>query len=72
MLPLRDLLRELELQRRRRGGRAGPRRCAGCTSPSSLDPTPWLSGGELLLTTGLQLSDDDAQREYVARLASTG
>ena len=35
-------------------GRGGPRRarCAGCTSPSSPDPTPWLSGGELLLTTG--------------------
>jgi purine catabolism regulator len=37
-----------------------------------LDPTPWLSGGELLLTTGLQLSDAERQRAYVARLAAHG
>jgi purine catabolism regulator len=33
------------------------------------DPTPWLSGGELLLTTGLQLRSVQQQREFVARLA---
>ncbi|HEY3728016.1 MAG TPA: PucR family transcriptional regulator ligand-binding domain-containing protein [Solirubrobacteraceae bacterium] len=33
------------------------------------DPTPWLSGGELLLTTGLQLRSVPQQREFVARLA---
>jgi purine catabolism regulator len=33
------------------------------------DPTPWLSGGELLLTTGLQLSTARQQREFVNRLA---
>jgi len=33
------------------------------------DPTPWLSGGELLLTTGMQLDTDERQREYVARLS---
>ncbi len=32
------------------------------------DPTPWLSGGELLLTTGIQLTDEDEQRQYVERL----
>src|ERR671938_2097933 len=32
------------------------------------DPTPWLSGGELLLTTGMQLTDPERQRAYVARL----
>jgi purine catabolism regulator len=32
------------------------------------DPTPWLSGGELLLTTGMQLADADQQRAYVRRL----
>ncbi len=36
------------------------------------DPTPWLSGGELLLTTGLSLSTADEQRAYVARLADHG
>jgi purine catabolism regulator len=34
-----------------------------------LDPTPWLSGGELLLTTGLQLSSAEEQRQFVRRLA---
>jgi purine catabolism regulator len=34
------------------------------------DPTPWLSGGELILTTGLQLDSEDKQRELVERLAS--
>jgi PucR family transcriptional regulator, purine catabolism regulatory protein len=33
------------------------------------DPTPWLSGGELLLTTGLQLDTPKRQREFVHRLA---
>ena len=36
------------------------------------DPTPWLSGGELLLITGKLLAGDDVQREYVARLADHG
>ena len=33
------------------------------------DPTPWLSGGELLLTTGMQLDTAERQRAFVARLA---
>jgi purine catabolism regulator len=37
-----------------------------------IDPIPWLSGGELLLTTGLQLSDDGQQRRYVERLVQHG
>ncbi|GAA1922769.1 PucR family transcriptional regulator [Streptantibioticus ferralitis] len=37
------------------------------------DPTPYLEGGELLLTTGLKLGTDaDALREYVYRLADAG
>ncbi len=32
------------------------------------DPTPWLKGGEMLLTTGLQLETPKAQREYLGRL----
>jgi purine catabolism regulator len=38
-------------------------------STELLDPTPWLRGGELLLTTGLQLSGAKPQREFVERLA---
>jgi purine catabolism regulator len=36
------------------------------------DPTPWLSGGELLLTTGIQLQDEEDQRDFVRRLAEHG
>ena len=33
------------------------------------DPTPWLSGGELLLSTGIQLDTDRRQREFARLLA---
>ncbi|MBD0281014.1 MAG: PucR family transcriptional regulator ligand-binding domain-containing protein [Thermoleophilaceae bacterium] len=33
------------------------------------DPTPWLSGGELLLTTGIQLATEERQREFIRLLA---
>jgi purine catabolism regulator len=33
------------------------------------DPTPWLRGGELLLTTGIQLEGPKSQRELIDRLA---
>jgi PucR family transcriptional regulator, purine catabolism regulatory protein len=37
------------------------------------DPTPWLEGGELLITTGLGLGDEaGSQRDYVGRLADHG
>lgn len=37
------------------------------------DPTPWLEGGELLLTTGLGVGDSPARQvAYVRRLAAAG
>ncbi len=36
------------------------------------DPTPWLSGGELLLTTGYNLETAEAQRDYAELLAGHG
>jgi purine catabolism regulator len=33
------------------------------------DPTPWLKGGELLLSTGIQLTSPKLQRELIGRLA---
>ena len=33
------------------------------------DPTPWLSGGELLLTTGYNLGTPAKQRRWVELLA---
>jgi purine catabolism regulator len=38
-------------------------------STELIDPTPWLRGGELLLTTGLQLRAAKAQRELIAHLS---
>ncbi len=38
-------------------------------STELLDPTPWLKGGELLLTTGIQLTGPKLQRELIDRLA---
>jgi purine catabolism regulator len=37
-----------------------------------VDPTPWLSGGELLLTTGIALDSPKRQREFIATLADHG
>ncbi len=34
-----------------------------------VDPTPWLKGGELLLTTGIQLAGPKVQHELIERLA---
>jgi DNA-binding PucR family transcriptional regulator len=69
MLTVRDLLRDIE-------GVSVVTGEANLDNPvrwvhiSELtDPTPWLSGGELLLTTGLQLGTPKQQREFVGRLA---
>ncbi|MGH2951656.1 MAG: PucR family transcriptional regulator ligand-binding domain-containing protein, partial [Solirubrobacterales bacterium] len=35
------------------------------------DPTPWLSGGEVLLTTGYNLGTPTKQRRFVAQLAGS-
>src|SRR6201995_5551611 len=68
MLPLPDLLRELEV--RIVAGEAGLDRSVRWVHISELhDPTPWLSGGELLLTTGMQLDTPAEAREFAARLA---
>jgi len=71
MLTVRELLRDLEV-----GVLAGepnldaPVRWVHISELA--DPTPWLSGGELLLTTGLSLTSPEEQRAYVARLADHG
>src|SRR5919199_2324802 len=68
MLTLRDLLNDLDVSQA--AGSSGLDRAVRWVHISELeDPTPWLSGGELLLTTGMQLTDAKRQRAYVARLA---
>ena len=67
MLTVKDLVGALELELV-----AGERSAAApirWVHVSELeDPTPWLSGGELLLSTGMQLLDEDSQRAYVHQL----
>ena len=71
MLTLRDLAGELRLEPV--AGAAGLGRAVRWVHISELpDPTPWLSGSELLLTTGMALAAPDEQRAYVARLAGAG
>ncbi|MEA2355196.1 MAG: hypothetical protein QOD61_1325 [Solirubrobacteraceae bacterium] len=55
------------------GADAGPTRVRSVHSTELADPTPWLSGGELLLTTGAQLdAGPGAERAYVERLVAHG
>lgn len=44
--------------------------CRGIHLTDTPDPTPWLQGGELIITTGLLLSTEALQREFVERVAA--
>ncbi len=71
MLTLRDLLSDLDVRLASGGAELdAPVRWVHISELE--DPTPFLSGGELLLTTGMALEDADTQRAYVARLAAHG
>ncbi len=68
MLTVRELLRDLDV--RLLCGEAATDLPVRWVHISELrDPTAWLSGGELLLTTGMQLNTAQRQREFVTRLA---
>jgi PucR family transcriptional regulator, purine catabolism regulatory protein len=67
VLTVGELLRTLEL--RLLAGEPGLESPVRWVHISELeDPTPWMSGGELLLTTGLQLDTPKRQRAFVDRL----
>jgi purine catabolism regulator len=71
VLLLRELIRDLDI--RLVAGESGLDRPVRWVHISELsDPTPWLSGGELLLTTGMNLGEPAAQRAFVERLAGLG
>ena len=71
MLTLRDLLSDVDVRSVSGGDEYDvPVRWVHISELE--DPTPFLSGGELLLTTGMALTDADMQRKYVARLARHG
>jgi purine catabolism regulator len=71
MLSVRDLLSIPSLSLSVAAGARGLDNVIRFAHTSELsDPTPWLSGGELLLTTGMGLRGSAAsQRSYVERLA---
>lgn len=70
MLTLSDLLAELKLEPLVEG--EGDPRIRWVHISELADPTPFLSGGELLLTTGINLSSADQQRELARLLAGKG
>ncbi len=67
MLTVESLASELKLTLAA-GGESGGREVRWVHSTELKDPTPWLSGGELLLTTGMQLDGAKAQRQFVRLL----
>jgi purine catabolism regulator len=71
VLTLDRLLSELGLELAS-GQDAADARVRWVHSTELLDPTPWLRGGELLLTTAIQLDTPMVQREFVRRLADHG
>jgi len=71
MLTVQDLVRDLGLELLTgHDAAAAPLRWVHISEEP--DPTPWLSGGELLLCTGMGLGDDAEQRRFVERLADHG
>src|ERR687897_2636679 len=68
MLTVESLLEELDLKLvAGKGAADGPIRWVHISELP--DPTPWLNGGELLLTTGIQLGSEERQREFVRLLS---
>jgi len=68
VLTLSNLLGELDLEPTVDGG-AAERRIRWVHISELEDPTPFLSGGELLLTTGINLTSPRRQRQFVRLLA---
>ena len=72
MLTVAQLAEDLELELAAGSGAAADRRIRWVHISELEDPTPWLAGGELLLTTGIQLAGAARQRKFVALLAEHG
>jgi purine catabolism regulator len=71
MLAVRDVIGDLDI--RVAAGEANLDAPVRWVHISELpDPTPWLSGGELLLTTGMALGTAKKQRDFVVALADHG
>ncbi len=68
MLTVRELLRSLDV-RLLTGEDATDVPVRWVHISELLDPTPWLSGGEVLLTTGMAIDTPERQREFLTTLA---
>ncbi|TQF06194.1 PucR family transcriptional regulator [Kitasatospora acidiphila] len=72
-MSLRGLLQDNGLGLRLRTGAAGADRIVRWVAVTELaDPTPWMTGGELILTTGLRQRTTAAQTAFVQRVAAAG
>jgi PucR family transcriptional regulator, purine catabolism regulatory protein len=69
MLTVESLATELGLKLAAGGDGAAEREIRWVHISELADPTPWLSGGELLLTTGIQLDTAARQREFLKLVA---
>jgi PucR family transcriptional regulator, purine catabolism regulatory protein len=74
LITVEDLLRSPALQLRLLAGESGTGRRVAWAHVSELeDPTPWLSGSEMIMTTGMALPRSAAgQRLYLERLDDAG
>jgi purine catabolism regulator len=72
MLTVESLTSELDLKVAAGGDGAAEREIRWVHITELLDPTPWLQGGELLLTTGIRLETADQQRKFIRLLAESG
>lgn len=72
-ITLRELTGVATLALRSRTGEPGLDRAVRWAAPTELDdPTPWIDGGELILTTGLGQRSAAEQSAFVLRLAEAG
>jgi purine catabolism regulator len=72
-MALRDLLTEEGLALRVRASPAGLDRVIRWVAVTELnDPTPWMEGGELILSTGLRQRTIAVQTAFVERIAGAG
>ena len=74
MIRVEDLLRSPALQLRLIAGEAGTSRRVAWAHVSELeDPTPWLFGAEMIMTTGMAVpASAKRQRAYLERLDDAG
>ena len=72
MLTVESLTSELGLKVAVGGDAAAEREIRWVHITELADPTPWLSGGELLMTTGIRLESAEAQRKFIRLLADAG